>query len=73
MIRARFKFMWRNFHPSYDETDLEDIETTLDEEDKTEDKRESILDLKESKEIKMKLQMMMRQWKMLLLNNHPKK
>ena len=33
MIRARFRFLWCHFHPSYDEEIIEDQETTLDEED----------------------------------------
>lgn len=40
--RARFEFIWRHFHPSYDETELDDPETTLDEEDNAEDERVNV-------------------------------
>jgi len=41
MTRARFEFLWRHFHPSYDEA-IEDPEATLDEEDENAEEDERI-------------------------------
>ena len=42
MTRAMFEFLWRHFHPSYDEEIIEDPETTLDEEDEVAEEEERI-------------------------------
>ena len=42
MSRRRFEFIWRHFHPSYDETELGDPEIPLDEEDNAEEERVNV-------------------------------
>ena len=42
MTRSRFEFIWRFFHPSYDETELDHPEISFDKEDNAEEDRVNI-------------------------------